>query len=300
LKITSARINIIIERLKNGNYLKVESLSCEFRVSERTILRDLNERIPGILKRKVIKEKGLYFLEPNKELSNDNIILEFLLQDAKQHGKSFYSETVKFFNRIKEIINLNTVYQQVKNESIDDIKSQILIIQEAIENKKCIHCFYKKKKRYIAPLKLANFDGYWYLILKDLNKGLISKYHLKSIKDIKVDDNKFHEVSSNLSIKLDNAINAFFDTKNEALPVILYIESKAAPYFIRKPLSQKQRILKIYDDESIEIELYITHEMEIIPTVQKFMPYVKVVEPAYIWDMILANAKRILEESEEL
>ena len=58
---------------------------------------------------------------------------------------------------------------------------------------------------------------------------------------------------------------------------------------MRKPLNKSQRVLKIYDDESCDIELMITDYMEIIPTIQRYLPFIGVIEPQELKDRVKNN-----------
>ena len=44
---------------------------------------------------------------------------------------------------------------------------------------------------------------------------------------------------------------------------------------------------------SISYSPFITHEMEIIPIVQYWMPNMRVIEPEWIHDQIMENIKRV-------
>ena len=79
--------------------------------------------------------------------------------------------------------------------------------------------------------------------------------------------------------RFDYAINAFFEPFAEPFVVELFIDAKVAKYFSRMPISKHQRVMKTYPDGSIDLELYITDYMEILPTIQRYMPYVRVMEP---------------------
>ena len=58
---------------------------------------------------------------------------------------------------------------------------------------------------------------------------------------------------------------------------------------MRKPLNKSQRVLKIYDDESCDVELMITDFMEIIPTIQRYLPFIGVIEPQELKDRVRKN-----------
>lgn len=65
-----------------------------------------------------------------------------------------------------------------------------------------------------------------------------------------------------------------------------------AKFFQRKPLSKTQAISAVGTDGSMEITIKITHEMEIIPIVQYWMPHMKVIEPDWVHEVILENIKK--------
>ena len=52
-----------------------------------------------------------------------------------------------------------------------------------------------------------------------------------------------------------------------------------AKYFHRRPLASTQRILKTYEDGSMEIEVYATSEREIMQEVKKWMPDLIIISP---------------------
>ncbi len=85
--IVGKRINLLIQRLKNYEKLDLKFLVKEFNVSERTILRDLKEKIPFLIDTKILKENGKYFLEKN--FDSENIILNFLIAESKNYGEKF-------------------------------------------------------------------------------------------------------------------------------------------------------------------------------------------------------------------
>ena len=71
--------------------------------------------------------------------------------------------------------------------------------------------------------------------------------------------------------------------------VQLFMDKEVSRYFLRKPLNQTQRVLKQYDDKSIDLEIVVTNLMEIIPTIQRYIPHVKVIEPLELKEAIKKN-----------
>ena len=68
-----------------------------------------------------------------------------------------------------------------------------------------------------------------------------------------------------------------------------FVSKEKADIFKRKPLSKSQRVLTTYLDGSFEFSVTITHDMEIIPKIQEFMPYLKIIDDEQ-------NSKRIIKK----
>jgi len=123
------------------------------------------------------------------------------------------------------------------------------------------------------------------LIALDSRNDKLKKYYLKNITDIKTTDETF-STDKNLDKLLDESISIWFNENKEPYEVKLHIDKKIAKYFRRKPISKSQKILKNHEDGSIDIILFISHDMEIIPLIKYWIPYIKVIEPKSVRDTI--------------
>ena len=133
------------------------------------------------------------------------------------------------------------------------------------------------KNRTVHPLKILNLEGYWYLIVYEPKDDLVKTFHLNSVKNIEHTD-EIYTFSQDIIDSFDNAITAYFKPNNEPIRVELYIDKEVSRFFERKPLNKSQHIIRKLPDKSLELEVYVTDLMEIIPTIQRFIPYVAVVE----------------------
>lgn len=121
----------------------------------------------------------------------------------------------------------------------------------------------------------------------------IKKFHLKSIKEIKILPNKF-KIDASLENRIKSANSVWFDI-NEKFYVRLCVDKGIRKFFERKPLPNQQ-IMRENSDGSIEIEIQITHPMEIKPLIFYYLPRIKVIEPQSLADEILADIERYLKE----
>lgn len=276
------RRNLIHNKLRNGDILDSQTLADEFSVSWRTIHRDFVEYFTTI-EEALVQNNDTHRWYISKELKKsllsqkEQVTLDLLLELSKKHSGDFYLQTKELLERLTNSTNDSIFYAKINSEDFSDIKNQMIQVEQAIIDKAIITCKYNNKNRTVAPLKIASFDGYWYLIVKDLNKDIkdINTYYFKDIQDLKVSE-KTHEITCpQLQKKLDNAINAYFVADKNSYLVTLHATKNIAKFFKRKPISKSQRIIQEYQDGSLDLEVMITHEMEIEPIVKMYSPDLK-------------------------
>ena len=115
------------------------------------------------------------------------------------------------------------------------------------------------------------------------------------MKTITVLDTVF-ESEAKLDDLLDNSISIWFDHTVDPYKVTLNISKEIAKYFQRKPISKTQKIESFYKDGSMDISVEITNDMEIIPLVKYWVPYIKVLEPQSIKEVIQKDLEYYLNE----
>ena len=145
----------------------------------------------------------------------------------------------------------------------------------------------------------ANFEGFWYLIAEDARNDIIKKYYLKNIHSIQIQDANF-EQNKELEQLLDNSLSIWFDHTVEPYKVKLFISSEVSKYFSRKPISKTQVTEALNEDGSMVVTVEITDDMEIIPLVLYWIPYIRVIEPIEIQQIIEDDLKNYLEDSQEI
>jgi len=280
------RLTIILSRLNDGEALSVTELAKEFKVSERTIQRDFNERLlsfPIYQDKKKWKMQDGFRIEKSASVE-EAVVLDIMEKLMEGAGRQFSTKANKLLSKIKNE-SLNPIYAKLNMEDIGDKLKEIQELEIAISNKKQIKCNYNfedyKKELDLKPLKIANYEGFWYLIALDSRNDILKKYYLKNIKNIQLSDETFKSTAK-LDRLLDNSISIWFEQNTEPYRVVLNISSEVAKYFKRKPISKTQTIEAMYDDGSMDVSVEITNDMEIIPFVKYWIPNIQVLEPARI------------------
>jgi len=258
----------LINRFYNGEYISTDDISKQYGVSKRTAQRYIN-----YLKKagfNIQKQKKRYFL--GFFLDNEK---ELLFQTIKSLAKNagIDKELLPLLKELK-LINQNIIFSKLDIENINP--QTFTLIEKAIYEKKELIITYNNSQKNIKPLKISNFEGFWYLhAFNSDNK--YRTYHIKSIKSLKLTNKKF-EIDDNFLNNLDKAINIWFDPYTKPIQVELFADGFVTKYLQRIPISKTQHLIK-HKDGSSTIYLEITHENEILMHILKWLPHIKVISP---------------------
>lgn len=282
---TLTRLVSILSKLYNGDSLSVKELAIEFNVSTRTIQRDFNDRLisfPIYQYKKLWKMQDGFRLEKLTSIE-DSIILDIIEKLVEGVGTKFSSKAKKLLSKIKNE-EFNPIYTKLNMEDISDKLETIQLLESAIESKQEVTCQYEFEDNQsfntqIKPLKIVNFEGFWYLVCLDTkNKDKLKKYYLKTISNIKILSSNF-TVPTKLEELLKTSTSIWFNEKRKPYEVKIHVAREISKYIKRKPISPTQSIESIHEDGSVDIVIHITSDMEIIPLVKYWLPHMKVIEP---------------------
>jgi predicted DNA-binding transcriptional regulator YafY len=295
------RLTIILSRLNDGDALSVKELAEEFNVSDRTIQRDFNERLvsfPVYQDKKKWKMQDSFRLEKSASVE-DAVVLDVMQKLMEGAGQKFSTKANKLLSKIKND-SYNPIYAKLDMEDIGDKLQEVQQLEMAITNKKQIKCRYDFEGYYkeldLKPLKIANYDGFWYLIALDGRNDILKKYYLKNMSNIEIQADTFEE-NKKLDELLDNSLSVWFDKDVEPYKVTLQISSEVSKYFIRKPISKSQITESLHEDGSMVVSVEITDDMEIIPFVKYWMPHIKVLEPVRIEERLKKDIEDYLNKT---
>ncbi len=228
------RLTVILSKLNDGEALSVKELAKEFNTSDRTIQRDFNERLvsfPIYQENKRWKMQDGFRVEKAKSLE-DEIVLDIIEKITEGIGGKFSTKAHNLLSKIKNE-DFNPIYTKVNIEDISDRFRDIQILETAIKEKKEVQCSYNNEiydiyTTTIQPLKIVNFEGFWYLIA--LRNDVLKKYYLKNISNTKLKDEKF-ESDSDLEELLENSLSIWFQKDVEPFEVKIYADKIATKYF---------------------------------------------------------------------
>lgn len=296
------RLVSILTKLYNGEELSVKDLAQEFNVSTRTIQRDFNERLISF---PIYQENKLWKMEEGFKLEKSSSIEEQVILDIMERlvdnvGISFSSKAKHLLNKIKNH-DYNPIYTKLDMEDIGDKLDMIKYLEISIKSKKQISCNYKTNNfktitLNLKPLKIVNFEGYWYLLaIEESDNKTIKKYYLKNIFNLKTTA-KLFIIDDRIDRILNKVSSIWFDNTKEPFEVKISVSSEISKYIQRKPISPSQKFISIKEDGSSVVAVKITHEMEIIPIIKYWLPHMKILEPTWIDKIIEEDLKKYLNK----
>jgi predicted DNA-binding transcriptional regulator YafY len=197
-KILTRLINIL-SLLNDGEELTTKELAERFNVTQRTILRDMNERLYSFA---IYKDKKKWKMQDGFKLEKNNsfdeeIVLGILEKFSSSIGGKFSTKAHKLISKLRNG-DIDPIYTKLNIEDMGDMFNEIKLLEDAIKNKKLIECIYddeihKAYKEVLKPLKIVNYEGFWYLVGLDENE-YVRKLYLKKISNIKVKDEVFQKL----------------------------------------------------------------------------------------------------------
>jgi predicted DNA-binding transcriptional regulator YafY len=273
------RLTIILQRLYEGEVLSVQELASEFNVSTKTIQRDFNQRL---IRFPIEKQGSKWKMQLGHSLTKERtpeeaLVLEMLGNIAEGIGSEFGVKAKSLFSKLQNNTK-NPIYSKTIIEDISDKLGHFHIIEQAIMENKMVRFHYNNKLRHVHPYKIVSFEGYWYLYGEEFMESKLKTYYFKGIDHLEITPESFIPSDTTYRI-LERAINAWFEPDKEPFEVTLKASPEIAKYFHRRPLASTQRILKTYEDGSMEIEVFATSEREIMQEVKKWMPDLIIISP---------------------
>ena len=287
----SRLLDIYFRFIKNEE-LSSKELAKYYNTTSRTIIRDI-EKLNSFLDNSIVpnhQTKLWKYAKDGKSVllnEDEHLILNILDQACIEQGAEFHASALKLFDKFQDSLH-NTIYNNIDSEDIEGIKPLLAKVENAVFTKNKISLTYKNKDKIVEPLKLANFDGYWYLIVQDEMDSRIKSFYFKDISNIKILNDVFMLNNNSIELKLKNAINTYFRVDSIPYEIKIFVDKDIAHIFKRKPISKTQTILKTYNDGSFDLSVIITNDMELIPRIQQFIPYLKIIEED-------ENSKRIVK-----
>ncbi|MBF0216117.1 MAG: WYL domain-containing protein [Candidatus Omnitrophica bacterium] len=301
------RLWAVLNRLDTGKKVFSAELANEFDVSIRSIQRDI-ELLNMVGFPVMPCGKGCYKFVEGFNLGRmmlteeDATLIAFLYDIARSLGTKFEESFKSFQNKITGGDHRSPYYLK----AFDGIKLKAEYpfadtLTEAVSGNTCLRLSYASgkgkgevKEYECQPLKIIFYEGFWYLLAKCGNETIMRKFRLDKMKEVKPVDKSF-KIPDNLKRILDESVNVWFDGDRN-MKVTLEVSQEVAEFFKKRNYFPKQRIVKERANGDIVIESLVSCDMEIIPTILSWIPWVKVVAPIEIKEKIEERIRAYLRK----
>lgn len=160
-------------------------------------------------------------------------------------------------------------------------------LEQAILKHQYIDVYYKSQtkrawSRQVRPLKIALFDGFWYLIT--LNSwNTFMKFSLGRIDQVRTHAQTFAPVA--IDDKLAQSPNIWFDSEQN-LEIKLKIAPSIAGYFKEVEFFPYQKIEEENKDGSLLISCRTANFMQVLPQIQRWLPHIEVCAPQQLAEQL--------------
>ena len=262
--------------------VRLLQLAEEFGVDVRTIQKDINTRLDSFPIE--TDKRGWYWMSETRLdrvslLSNDEEIVLMLALELLEESDNISRYSRSIMQKMLDSRSVNPFY--IKQEELEPINIDSVIVnalEQAIEKRRTVQIDAYAKRFRIAPYKIVNFDGFWYLYARDLRDDRIRTWHIRDLRNV-LPEEETHDLShEQIEKALEHTHTAWFEDGGN-FEVTVKVGPKIAEFFrLRKHLSS-QEILEEFEDGSLLISFDVSTDEDVDNLIKSWLPDIEVVTP---------------------
>ena len=260
------RITIIISELYQYGFVSRQKLMDEFKISERTLYRDLNRLGDRIIH----NGDGIYRLAPAyakpqslKELQN---LVRILGMEALFPAKKLFSQP--------DLTSLSIRALPSDPEAQRVLENNFSLFDKAIRENNICEFHYKDKLRTVAPYKLINIKGVWYLGAVD--RGNAKGYQLSKIRWLNLTSVQFTP-ELHITQYFAEEDDVWFSLNKQTVHV--KIAAEVSYYFQRRNLLPAQKLIRQESNGDLIVQTEMAHENQLFPLLRYWLPNLIIISP---------------------
>ena len=281
------RVGQILRIFMEKDKISSSWLSKEFQTTPRTIQRDLLLlKEAGFPIHEI--QKGIYQLHKdivkNLEVFDDTelALMVALKNVVSQLGQPFQKAVDRVLERLYESAASMPVFVKIDDAMPLDT-TYLNRMVKAIRDKKHLIFQYTSREKAVHPVQMepyrvVYFEGFWYLIGNETTTGILKRYALDKIKDLKLLKTGFKSIPKNLDAVLQESANIWFAEK-ATIEVEVLIDAQVSNYFKRRKMFPTQQIREEKPDGSLVVTFRVGHEEAIRNLLKSWIPHVSILGP---------------------
>jgi len=279
------RLTVIISVLYQYGYVSRQKLLDEFKISERTLYRDLNRLGDRILH----AGNGIYRLAPAyakpqtlKELQNLVSLLgmEEIIPASKQILKS-------------DLTSLRISALPGDPDAKRYLENNFSLFDKAIRQNSICTFHYKETLRTVVPYQLINIKGVWYL--GAVEKGNVKGYQLKKICWLTLTSEHFTP-DPHIAKYFAEEDDVWFSLNKRTVQI--KISAEVSYYFQRRNVLPAQKIIRQESNGDVIVQTEMAHENQLFPLLRYWFPNLTIISPGSLQRHFLQKLSQQLAKME--
>lgn len=279
------RITVIISALYQYGYVSRQKLLDEFKISERTLYRDLNRLGDRILH----DGNGIYRLAPAYAKPQTLKELQSLVSLLGME---------EIIPASKHILKLDLTSLSIRALPGDPdakraLESNFSLFDKAIRQNNICTFIYKETLRVVAPYQLINIKGVWYLgaVEKDNVKG----FQLSKICWLTLTSAHFTP-EPHITKYFAEEDDVWFSLDKQTVQI--KIAAEVSYYFQRRNVLPAQKIIRQESNGDVIVQTEMAHENQLFPLLRYWFPNLTIISPASLQHHFLQKLSQQLVKME--
>jgi predicted DNA-binding transcriptional regulator YafY len=301
------RLGRILRAFMEQEKVYSTKLSQLFQVTPRTIQRDLRSlKEAGFPIHEL--QKGVYELHKdlikNLEVFDDTelALVVALKGIVGQLGQPFQKAADGVLDRLHECVTSMPVFVKIDDSvPLDSLLLNKLV--KAVREKRQVNFEYHADKGshpvILEPYRVVYFAGFWYLVGNEPSTGILKRYALDKITDLKLLKGSFKSIPANLDAMLQGSANIWF-TDDKKLEVTVLVDASVAHYFKRRRMHPSQEIKEERPDGSLVVTFRVGYYEEIRNILKSWIPHILILAPKKFRTELLEDVKDWVKRQESL
>jgi predicted DNA-binding transcriptional regulator YafY len=217
-----------------------------------------------------------------------------------QLGSPFQQAADDIFNKLYEDVTASPIFIKIDDSVILDKKQFDRIIKAIRGKQQAIFQYdiFSPLEVTIEPYRVCFFNGFWYLVGKDIHGQKIKRYALDKINNFKAINKNFRCVPTQVDRMIKESGNVWFSSERN-IEVVVAVDKSHAHYFQRRKAFPHQKIKEERADGSIVVSFNVGSLDEIMNTIKVWLPYIKIIQPDELKNIFLEKMKAWISWQQE-
>jgi len=286
-----AEVYDALKRLQECNVVRLRKVLQDEYSAEWSAKEIAAKSVERKIKRKLMlfQEMGLVKIEKVGKENIYSIITNYPVKsqasELMEQLKGLFREDETLFAKAQK--PLAELANEIKSpyyirQNVEDISAKEVIISKleyGVNEKRVVALTYKTVEYEIKPLKIAEFEGIWYILFYYEKDQSYRKYRISEIEYAHVTKAHF-KLTQHQELEIDNWHNVWHQPNRQPVCIKIWISEVVEKYFYQKNIfdinSYPKRVMPCTD--GLEYDVYITHKFELLPELMYWQPYVVILE----------------------